>query len=197
MVVAGGLVEGTALGILQAAALVRLVPALDRRRWLGVTVVVAGLGWAAASAPAALAPTSPVTAGEPSLRLVLLGAAGLGLVMGALLGTGQASAFRHHVRHPSRWVAASAAGWPPAMAVIFLGATRPDAGWSVPAVLVLGAVTGIVAGAVLGAVSGWFLPSLDVSGPTTASSTRSAQPQTAPSAAEPTSFTYLPRTPEV
>lgn len=47
------------------------------------------------------------------------------------------------------------------MAVIFLGATAPEAEWSVPAVVALGAATGLVAGAVLGLVSWWFLDTLD------------------------------------
>jgi hypothetical protein len=47
------------------------------------------------------------------------------------------------------------------MAVIFLGATAPDADWSMPTVAALGAVTGLGAGTVLGLVSGWFLPTLD------------------------------------
>src|SRR5664279_5314504 len=45
LVVGGGLIEGAALGGLQALGLGRLVPELDRRRWLLVTIAVAGLGW--------------------------------------------------------------------------------------------------------------------------------------------------------
>ncbi|MGH3480971.1 MAG: hypothetical protein ACRDPQ_10815 [Nocardioidaceae bacterium] len=55
LIVAGGLVEGVALGSAQAAGLGRWLPALDRRRLTGVTVAIAGLGWAAAAAPAVLA----------------------------------------------------------------------------------------------------------------------------------------------
>ena len=160
-VVVGGLVEGAALGALQGAALGRLVPALDRRRWLLATVVVAGVGWAAASAPSALAPTSSASDGRPPLALVLAGAAGLGAVMGATLGAAQACVLRRRVRHPWRWVLASTAGWPPAMIMIFAGATTPDAGWSITSVLALAVVTGLAAGAVLGLVTGPFLRALD------------------------------------
>lgn len=159
LVVAGGLVEGVALGGLQAAGLQRLVPGLDRRRWLLVTTAVAGLGWAAASAPAALSGADDGSV--PPLLLVLAGAVGLGAVMGVLLGAVQATGLRRHVRHPWRWVGANAAAWAPAMAVIFLGATEPNADWSGPSVAALGAVTGLAAGSVLGLVSGWFLPTLD------------------------------------
>jgi hypothetical protein len=159
LVVAGGLVEGVALGGLQAAGLQRALPALDRRRWLLVTMAVAGVGWAVASAPAAL--SGGGDGPEPALLLVLGGALGLGVAMGALLGAAQAMALRGHVRHPWRWVAANAAAWGLAMMVIFLGATAPGADWPGPTVAVLGTVTGLAAGTVLGVVSGWFLPTLD------------------------------------
>ena len=42
---------------------------------------------------------------------------------------------RRHVRHPWRWIGANAAAWTPAMALIFIGAGLPGAGWPVLAVL--------------------------------------------------------------
>ncbi len=158
-VVAGGLVEGVALGTLQASGLRRMLPALNARRWVLVTVVVAGLGWAAASAPAALSGSGDGS--QPPVLLMTAGALGLGAAMGALLGAAQATVLRGEVRHPWRWVGASAAAWPMAMAVIFLGASTPAADWPVLVVAGLGTVTGLFAGAVLGLVSGWFLPTLD------------------------------------
>ena len=159
VVVAGGLVEGVALGLAQSGALARRWPALHRARYTLATVVLAGLGWAAGSAPSAFAADD--TGPEPPLALVLAGGAGIGLVMGPLLGAGQAWALRRAVRHPRRWVAANAVAWPPVMVVIYLGATRPEEGWSVPAVLAVGAVTGAAAGALLGLVTGRWLPALD------------------------------------
>ena len=158
LVVTGGLVEGLALGWAQGHVLGRLAPALDRRRYLLVTVLVAGVGWAGASAPAAFAGDSDAT--QPALGIVVLSAAGLGLVMGAVLGSAQAAVLRGAVRRPWRWVAVNAAAWPPAMAVIFLGATTPSASWPDWAVVALGPVTGMAAGGVLGIVSGGFLPTL-------------------------------------
>lgn len=156
---AGRLVEGVALGGPQAAGLRRLLPGLDRRRWLLVTTVVAGLGWAAASAPAALSGAGDGS--TPPVLLVLGGAIALGVMMGALLGAVQATGLRGQVRHPWRWIGANAAAWRPTMAVIFLGATAPGANCSGLKVAALGTVTGLAAGAVLGIVTGWFLPSLD------------------------------------
>ena len=159
LVVAGGLIEGAALGALQAAGLVRALPGLSKRPWLLVTTAVAGLGWAAASAPAALSGAGDGSA--PPLLLVLAGASLLGALMGALLGAAQASVLRGHVRHPWRWIGTSAVAWAPAMAVIFLGATAPGADWSGPTVAALGAVTGLGAGGVLGLVSGSLMQALD------------------------------------
>lgn len=159
LVVAGGLIEGVALGALQGAGLVRALPGLTKRRWLLVTAAVAGLGWAVASAPAALSGAGDGSA--PPLLLVLAGASLLGALMGALLGAAQASVLRGHVRHPWRWIGTSAVAWAPAMAVIFLGASAPGADWSGPTVAALGALTGLAAGAVLGLVSGSLMQALD------------------------------------
>jgi MFS family permease len=126
LVVAGGLVEGSALGLLQANALHDLIG--RRRTWVLTTVLVAGLGWTAGSAPAALSGAD--TDGTPPLGLVLLGAAGLGLVMGALLGAAQATVLRRRVRHAWRWVTANACGWAVAMPVVFTGATTAGSDWS-------------------------------------------------------------------
>jgi hypothetical protein len=157
IIVAGGLVEGVALGTAQAAGLGRLVPGLDRRRWVAVTIAVAGVGWAGFSAPAALGGEDGAA---PPVPVMLAGAAVLGAGMGAVLGAAQALVLRGRVPNPWRWVGANAVAWVPVMTIIFLGAGTPDSDWSVPAVLGLGAVTGAAAGAVLGLVTGRFLPSL-------------------------------------
>jgi len=158
LVVAGGLVEGVALGIAQAAGLRRWLPKVVRRRWVLVTVAVAGVGWAAASAPAAL--SGDGGGGGPSWPLILACAAVLGAAMGTVLGAAQAAVLRGQLPHRWRWVGANAVAWAAAMPVIFLGATTPGAGWPVWTVVGLGAGTGLTAGAVLGLIGGWFLPSL-------------------------------------
>ena len=159
VLVAGGLVEGTALGAAQSSVLAARLGRARRRGWLIVTVLVAGVGWAAGSAPATLRNGSQEAA--PALGLVLLGAAALGLVMGAVLGMAQGAVLRGRVRHPWRWVLANALGWSLAMAVIFAGATTAGASWSWPALVGYGALTGALAGAALGAVTGLWLEALD------------------------------------
>jgi hypothetical protein len=126
LVVMGGLVEGAALGLLQAETLRDL---LGRRRdWVLLTVLLAGLGWAAGSALATLA--SGASGPAPALAPILLGAAGLGLLMGSLLGAAQATVLRGRVRHPWRWVVANGCAWALAMPVVFAGATTAGASWS-------------------------------------------------------------------
>jgi hypothetical protein len=157
IVVLGGLVEGIALGWLQGRALTPVLDATRRRRWAFMTVLVAGLGWAAASAPATV---SGDRGEQPPLALVLLGAVALGGVMGAVLGAAQAWALRGGVRHAMTWVAGSAAGWCAAMPVIFLGATGVGAHWPWPVVVLTGTGTGLLAGSILGLVTSPFLRSL-------------------------------------
>jgi F420H(2)-dependent quinone reductase len=159
LLVAGGLVEGLALGVAQGTAFSLRWPGLLRARYISITLLVAGLGWAAGSVPGVLAGDD--AGAEPPLGLMLAGAAGIGLVMGTLLGAAQALALRHTVAHPSRWIAANAMAWPLTMVAIFAGASRPESDWSVLAVVAIGAATGAVAGAVLGVLTGVWLPSLD------------------------------------
>jgi hypothetical protein len=158
VIVLGGLVEGTALGLVQAR-LLRTVLGPRVRAWTLTTVAVAGLGWAGASAPQALSGDSG--GAPPPVGLVLVGAAGMGLAMGALLGAAQALALRGRVRHPWRWVSVSAAAWIPTMVVIFAGATAPSSAWHAYQTVPLGLLTGLVAGALLGLVCGSLLPTLD------------------------------------
>ncbi|GAA1974668.1 hypothetical protein GCM10009798_39880 [Nocardioides panacihumi] len=154
LVVVGGLVEGTALGSLQGRVLAARWGRPVWRGWLVVTVIIAGLGWAAASAPGTLADDGD-GGDQPALVLVLAGAAALGATMGAVLGAAQAAVLRRTtaVPHPWRWIGTSAAGWAVAMPVIFLGATIPAADWPAVAVLAMGPPTGLIAGTALGVVT--------------------------------------------
>jgi hypothetical protein len=158
VVVSGGLVEGVALGTLQAWVLRPVMGDAAARRWALVTVFVAGLGWAVASAPAVFAPEGGQ---EPSSASIVAAAAGLGVLMGAALGAAQAAVLRGRVLRPWRWVGISVVGWTAAMPVIFIGATMPSAQTATPMVIAAGTVTGMLAGAALGVVTGILLPSLD------------------------------------
>ena len=166
VVMLGGLVEGVALGAFQGRVMGSVLePAGSslRRRWTVVTVLVAGLGWAAASPPAAMSGADDAT--QPSLAVILPAAAALGAAMGTVLGLAQAWSMGAEARHPFRWVWLSAAAWTPTMAVIFAGATLPAADWPIGVVILIGTLTGLAAGTVLGLVSGPFLHVLDSTHP--------------------------------
>jgi hypothetical protein len=160
VVVAGGLVEGLALGSAQVAAFRATHPSVPPVAYVAATLLVAGVGWAAVSTPAALAGPAGDGGSGPPQPLLVLGGAGLGVVMGAVLGGAQAVALRGAVARPGRWVVANAVAWVPAMAVIFAGASTPSADWSAGQVTLLGTVTGAVAGGVLGLVLGRWVPHL-------------------------------------
>ena len=155
--VLAGIAEGASLGWCQWRELRQAVPRLGAAAWVGATVGVAILAWVGASLP----PTGAGTGSAPPLLLVLPFAALLGAAFGAVLGTAQSLALIGCVRHPGRWVGANAGAWSVAMAVIYLGASAPDESLAWPALLALGAVTGLVAGAAVGGITGIALPRLD------------------------------------
>lgn len=159
LVVLAGLVEGTALGVLQARALPAGTSGRARTGWAVATLLVAGLGWAAASAPATLGADAATTADAgPPLLAVLAGAAVLGALLGAALGLAQGVAARLPRAAVRRWVLASAGGWTAAMPVIMVGASSVGADWSWPTLVATGAATGAVAGAVLGLLTRRAVP---------------------------------------
>ncbi len=159
IVVLGGLVEGSALGWLQAAALAHVLGTHGRRRWLLATILVAGFGWAAASAPAALAGDD--AGSSPPFAPMIVAAAGLGAAMGVVLGAAQSWAARGCIARPRRWGGASVGGWTAAMPVIFAGASGVGASWDWWLVVLSGTATGAVAGAVLGATTLPFVDRLE------------------------------------
>lgn len=155
VVVAGGLVEGAALGVLQARALGPAAGRTRRRAWTAVTVLVAGLAWSGAAVT-----TRQEDGAVPSVLLLVLGAAGIGGATGAALGAAQSPVLRGLVSHHGRWTLVSALAWSPAMVVIVIGATLPSAAWPPLAVLLAGPPTGVLAGAVVGLVTVRLAPLL-------------------------------------
>ena len=167
LALAGGAVEGLAVGGLQRHVLLPFLPSLSVRRFVGATVLVAVAGWALGMAfPAFVswqvepASASATASGGPPWWLTLLGGAVLGALMGAVFGAAQAWALHGQVERPRRWVWANVWGWAAAMTVIMAGASAPSGPWPWPRLVALGAATGLLAGATLGAVTGLFLVSL-------------------------------------
>lgn len=161
--VASGAVEATVLGLLQHRAMRPWFPRLRASRWWWATLWGAlaayGLGYLPSTAlDLAAAGDPPATpAAEPPQWLVLLAAAGLGLVAGAVLAFAQALELRHHVRRAWRWLPANMLAWGAGMPLVFAGmdlAFRDRPGWLVAVVV---AATLALTGAVVGVINGSFL----------------------------------------
>ena len=139
-----GAFEGLCLGAAQATALRGNVRA---RRWIGLTVAGAVAGYALAALGGAGSDGAPGP--EPAGWLIALAGAGLGLVMGALMGAVQVPALPADLRSLP-WIAANAVGWAPGMAAIMLAATAAGRETPLATVALSGAVAGAVAGICVG-----------------------------------------------
>jgi hypothetical protein len=161
--VGSGAVEATVVGLAQHWAMGPWLPGLRARRWWLATLwgalaayvlgwlpsTLMSLGTAGDPAPA------PVT--EPPQWAVLLAAAGLGLVAGAVLALAQALELRRHVAHAWRWVPANMLAWAVGMPAIFLGMDLVFREQPVWLSALLAAGTLVVTGAVVGVINGSFL----------------------------------------
>lgn len=146
-----GAVEGLCLGGAQAFVLrtvgVRAV------RWVAMTVVGAIAGYALSALGGA--GSGDPAAAEPALWLMAVAGAGLGLVMGALMGAAQVLALPDRIS-ALNWIVANALGWAPGMAVIMLAASSVGGGVPLAAVAATGAASGVVAGALVG-IATWLV----------------------------------------
>ncbi|UQA54960.1 hypothetical protein [Polyangium aurulentum] len=170
--IGAGILEGAITGTLQWLVLRRRYPALGGAGWVGATVLVAALGWAAGmSIPlffvgdAAAGAPAPV---EPPMALVLVFAAIFGAAAGALFGLAQGLVLRRHVKNALLvWVAGNAAGWAIGLPFTYL-AGGLDLG-NVAAAAAVGGASGLVMGFAVAAATGMALRALPPAhGPTLA-----------------------------
>jgi hypothetical protein len=160
--VLSGAVEATVVGLLQHWAVHPWLPALTRRSWWWATLWGALGAYVLGYLPSTVLSLRAVDDGgapvaEPPQWLVLLAAAGLGLVGGAVLAWAQALALRRHVERALRWLPANMLAWAVGMPVVFLGmdVAFRDGGTLRTAGVV--AVTLALTGAVVGVINGSFL----------------------------------------
>lgn len=159
----GTFFEGIVVGFAQWHVLRRALPRLSRGTWVTFTAAGAGVAWLLGMIPSTLIAISQVVATpdavaqtptEPSDLAMMLGAAVMGLVLGAVLGYPQHLALARHVHGSGWWVLANALAWVPGMMIVFYGAgSVPAGGLSLTAIAIIAAST-LVAGAVVGAVHG-------------------------------------------
>lgn len=162
--VLSGAIEATIVGLAQWAALRPWLPRITRRAWWLATLAGALLAYVLGYLPSTIislmqsgADASAATMTEPPQAVVLLLAAGLGAVGGAILSFAQYLALRGRVAHAGRWIPANMLAWAVGMPVVFwaidlafkLPALGPAVALMVAALLLMGAVVGAIHGAVL------------------------------------------------
>jgi len=163
--VISGAVEATILGLAQWWAMHPSFPTIERFAWWRGTLIGALIAYVLGYLPSTLMSMGEATAqsapmAEPPQWIVLLLAAGLGAVGGAVLSFAQWLAMRGKVKRAGLWIPANMLAWFFGMPVIFWGidlAFKMSALWQ--SVLLM-AGTLLLAGMVVGAIHGRFLVSL-------------------------------------
>jgi hypothetical protein len=151
-------VEGCIVGFLQHRVLAGEIRFLTLRRWVGWTVTGSVIAWLGVSIPMTLA-GDVAEAGsvvEPAAWMQVVGAFGVGLVAGPVLGIPQAVAMRPYVERPFRWVPANSLAWGAGMPLVFLAA-GPAFDLGLPWGVVMGAAALLLAGALVGLIHGSVL----------------------------------------
>jgi hypothetical protein len=160
--VLSGVVEATVVGLLQHRAVHPWLPALSRRSWWWATLWGAltayVLGWLPSTVIALMSvEDGREPAAQPAQWLVLLGAAGLGVVAGVVLAFAQALVLRHHVDRAWRWLPANMLAWMVGMPMVFLGVDLAVRTGTAGGAVVVVVMTLALTGAVVGVINGSFL----------------------------------------
>lgn len=161
--VASGAIEATLVGLAQWWAMKPWFPMVTRKSWWLATLVGALVAYVLGYMPSTLmslgeqASQAQVPAAEPAQWQVLIMAAGLGAVGGAVLSFAQWRVLRNKVGHASRWIPANMLAWLVGMPLIFWGIdTAQKLGGLIWLVLFMGGVL-LTTGLVVGAIHGAFL----------------------------------------
>jgi len=160
--VLSGAVEATFVGLAQWWAMHSWFPSIGKFAWWRGTLIGAWIAYVLGYLPSTLmsmgeanASSAPVT--EPAQWIVLLLAAGMGIVGGVVLSFAQWLVIRRKVQGAGIWIPANMLAWLFGMPVIFWGI---DLAFKMPAlwqsVLVM-AGTLFVTGAIVGGIHGLFL----------------------------------------
>jgi hypothetical protein len=160
--VASGAVEATFVGLAQWWAMRPRFPSIGRFEWWRGTFIGALIAYVLGYLPSTImnmgeATASSAPVAEPPQWVVLLLAAGMGAVGGAVLSFAQWLVLRRSVSRAGIWIPANMLAWLFGMPLIFWGidmAFKMSALWQ--SVLLM-AGTLFVAGAVVGAIHGLFL----------------------------------------
>ncbi|MCU0486940.1 MAG: hypothetical protein MUC85_12620 [Anaerolineales bacterium] len=163
--VLSGTIEAAIVGLLQWWAMHPWFPSISRLRWWLGTLGGALTAYVLGYLPSTLMDLSQATApaaeqapmAEPPQWLVLLLAALLGAVAGAVLSFAQWLAMRGVVNGSKIWIPANMLAWAVGMPLIFLGIDIANRGQPLWQTLAIMAMVLLVTGAVVGAMHGAFL----------------------------------------
>ena len=166
--VASGAIEATLVGLAQWWAMHSWFPTITRCTWWRATLVGALVAYVLGYLPSTLMSlgeqASQTPAAEPPQWIMLLFAAGLGAVAGAVLSFAQWLAMRNKVERAGWWIPANMLAWLVGMPIIFWGIDAAQKGQPLLQAALLLAGVLFLTGAVIGAIHGVFLISL--AGPT-------------------------------
>ncbi len=162
--VGSGAIEATLVGLAQWWAMYPWFPAITRRAWWLATLVGALAAYVLGYLPSTLMSmgeqASQTPAAEPPQLVMLLFAAGLGAVGGAVLSFAQWLAMRRKVEGAGWWVPANMLAWLAGMPIIFWGIDAAQKGQPLLQAVLLLAGALFLTGAVVGAIHGAFLVKL-------------------------------------
>lgn len=162
LAVASGAIEATLVGLAQWWAMHPWFPTIERFAWWRGTLIGALIAYVLGYLPSTLMDMGEATASsapvaEPAQWIVLLLAAGLGTVGGAVLSFAQWLAMRGKVKRAGLWIPANMLAWTFGMPVIFWGIDMAFKMFAVWQSVLLMAGTLFVAGAIVGGIHGLFL----------------------------------------
>lgn len=155
-----GTFEGVVVGVAQWLVLRRPFPALRWQAWLLASAVGAFVAWTLGMLPSTLMGAATGDGGPPAPDidgpLMYALAAGMGAVLGPVLGVPQWLVLRRHAPRAGWWVLANVVAWAAGMPVVFIGAGAAPSG-GLLGIVVTGLLTATAAGAVVGALHGLVL----------------------------------------
>lgn len=160
--VASGVIEATIVGLSQHWAMEPWFPSITRRHWWLATLAGALIAYMLGYLPSTIidltqAGDAAAAVSEPPQAIVLLLAAALGAVAGAILSFAQYRVLRESVSGAGWWVPANMLAWAVGMPIVFatidLAFVQPALWQSILVVvgglLLMGAAVGAIHGAVL------------------------------------------------
>lgn len=162
LVAAGsGAIEATLVGLAQWWAMHPWFPGITRRAWWLATLVGAMVAYVLGFLPSTLMNMGAEASGQPVAEppgwMMLLFAAGLGLVAGAVLSFAQWLVLRKQVRRAGWWLPANMLAWLAGMPIIFWGIDAAQKGQPLYQALLLIAGCLLLVGLLVGAIHGAFL----------------------------------------